>query len=294
MSDPNESQLISIEDPYPGDPPAEKAQEDEAEPEGVVEVAPGRRMVDVSVVAAERKRARELAEKTIREKELAPLQEKASRAEALQQALDTVKPHIEQLRQQIAQQQPRQPQEPQVSDAEAEQEARDLQLYDKDSKLDVATARKIITRRRTEAEAAARAAAHEAVTPFAKNTAEHASRQNFAEMAHMKGPDGLPLVDPEILAKEWVSLDPELTARREVAEVVLERAIGKSLRLGKARPVVKQAESGRPLLSEAPGGDSQQEVRLTDSARKMGLTQQDLKASQKTYNPGGVSEIGSW
>lgn len=290
-----DDQLISIEEPFPDETPApELDATDEPEPDGVVEITPGRRMVDVSVVAAERKRARELAEKTIREKELAPLQEKANRADALQQALDTVTPYLEQIKQH-AQQQPRQP-EPveQVSDDEAAQEARDLQLYNKDSQLDIATAKKIILRRRSEAKAAAVEAAKEAITPLEARTAKELSAKNFEKHAQaLVGPDGQLMADPQVVVDLWKSLPPELTQHDEVAQIVMDAALGRSQRTknrGRTVPPPQRA----PILSESPGGGTSDTITLSERARKMDLTKADLQASAKHFKPGETSAVGDW
>jgi hypothetical protein len=293
---PDDSQAISIESPFPEDTPAEPVAQvaaveaDDAEPEGAVEVAPGRRMVDVSVVAAERKRAREATEKKIRD-EMAPLQEKAAKADALQQALDSVAPMLQRLKEQGQPQERAQPSpESQVSDADAEQEARDLQLYDKDSKLDVVTARKIIARRRSETSAAARQAAQEAVTPYAQQTAQQAMQQQFAAMASKLGADDI--LTPKELAQQFVELGPELSQHPEVAQVALERAIGRAYLQKRGKQA--QAPTREPVLSEAPGGRITHDYTPSATAQKMGLSAQDLKESAKTYNPGNVSPIGSW
>lgn len=292
MSQPNETQLMSIEEPFPGDPPpAEPAQDDdEAIPEGA-QIVNGQPVISPSVLAAERKRAREKAKEDA-EKEFAPIRAKAAEADALRQALDTVKPHLEQLRQQ-AQRPPEAPQEPQVSDAEAEQEARDLQLYTKDSTLDVATARKIITRRRAEAKAAAVEAAKEAVTPYAQTSARDLSARNFEKFARdLVGDDGQLMADPQIVVDTWKTLPPDLTQHEEVARIAMAAALGESLlrkRKSGTRPPARE-----PIVSEAPGGRTSSDIRVSESGKKMGLTDADLKASAKTYKPGEPSEIGSW
>lgn len=292
---PDDPQLMSIEEPYPGDSaPAEApvVEEPEAEPEpdGVVEVAPGRRMVDVSVVAAERKKARELTEKAIREKEVAPLQEKANRAEALQQALDTVKPYLEQLRQHPPQ--PQTPPDPvaQVTDAEAEQEARDLQLYTKDSTLDIAAAKRSIARRRAEVAHTAERVAKEAIAPYVQDNAQQRQREQFAAMVNELGADDI--LTREELAQQFVQLGPDLSQDPRIARVALERAIGQAY-LRKRGQRANAPQRG-PVLSESPGGRVTHEVTLTERGKKMGLTQQDLKSAEKTFVPGGASAIGDW
>ena len=264
--------------------------DDDAEPEGVVEVTPGRRMVDVSVLAAERKRVREATAHQIREKELTPLQQKAQEADALREALNAARPYVDLVKQhpELLQTPAPQPAEAAISDDEAAQEARDLQLFDATSQLDVKTAKKIIARRRAEVMATAQQAAQQAIAPYAQSSAEQASRQNFAQMAQLTGSDGQPLVDPRILAEEWVQLPVELTQNPQVAEVVLERAIGKSLRQGKSRQAVLRS----PVFSEASGGrQAGGPVVLTPLDRKLGLTEKDLKESAKGFVAGGVSVI---
>lgn len=294
MPDEDLSQAISLEDPpapEPGEPGAVAvAEDDDAEPEGAVEVSPGRRMVDVSVVAAERKRAREAAMRQVREKELTPLQEKANRADALQEALNAARPYVDLVKQhpELLRQPDPVPYEDQIGDDEAAQEARDLQLYDSQSQLDLKTAKKIIARRRTEAYQVGQQAIQEAMAPLQQSTAEAASRNNFAQMAQMRDPNGNPLVDPRILAEEWVQLPVELTANPQAAEVVLERAIGKSHRRGTRIAPAKR----EPMFSEAPGGRGAASVVLTDLDRKLGLTEKDLKSAAGTFVPGGISQIG--
>jgi hypothetical protein len=290
MSDDN--QLISIEAPFPeektDEQPALAAQpDDDAEPEGTVEVAPGRRMVDVSVVAAERKRAREIA-KNDAEKELAPLREKAAKADALQQALDTVRPHLERLQQQPPPQQTAP--EDSVTDAEAETYARRHQLYDANSKLDLKSAKSIIAEHRQEIDQAATRAAQQAVKPFAQNSAEYAQRQNFAAMVNELGADDI--LTPKQLAEQFAELGPDLSQHPGVARVALERAVGRAYLQRRGRAV--RAPQREPVLSEASGGRVSQDVTLTDTGKKMGLTTQDIKDASKNFTPGGMSPIGSW
>lgn len=283
---PDDPRLMSIEEPLPDEVPA-KPEDDDAEPEGAVEVS-GRRMVDVSVVAAERKRAREKASSD-KDKEYEPLKTKT---DELQKALDAARPYVDLVKQnQHLLNQPQKPSAPEISDSDAEQEARDLQLYTPDSKLDIATAKKIITRRRAETKEAAIAAAREATAPLHQDTHQHGSRQNFAAMCSMKDADGQQLIDPKILAQEWVLVPPEVTANWEGAEVVLDRAIGKAIRLSKGK---RSAPDREPVFSESPGGRSSAPLSLTENAKKMGLTATDLKNSDKTFVPGNVSAIGDW
>lgn len=270
---------------------------EDAEPDGVVEVAPGKRMVDVSIVAAERRRARETAERR-KDQEYEPLKQAAAERDQLRAALAEVRPIIEQVRQRPELLQPPKPTpiEEQISDEDATQEARDLELYRSDGQPDIVRAKRIIARRYKEASHAARQATEAVVGPITSHTAQQASRQNLERLALQRDPDGEPvlgrLVDPQTLAKLWAQLPPEMTQHPEVAEIVLDAAIGQSVRKGGR---VARPERG-PVISEPAGGRGGPAWTPNDTAKKIareaGLSDKDLAASAKTYVPGGINVIG--
>jgi len=259
----------------------------EPEPDGVVDV-PGRgRMVDVSVVAGERKR--------VREREVAPLREQLRQHQeqltTLQQHLQAAQPYLQLVQQHPELLRTEQPttEEQQIPEEEAERYARRFDLYDpQTSTPDVKRARAIIADHRRETRQIAQEAAREAVTPLQHMSAEHASRANFVHMAQLRDADGRPLVDPRILATEWAALGPELTQYPQVAEVVLNAAIGKMHRTGGRVP----PSDREPLLTEAPGGRAAMPLKLSTLDQKLGLTDKDLKAAASRFVPGGVSLIG--
>lgn len=263
--------------------------DDDGEPDGAVEVG-GRRMVDVSVVAAERKRAREKGAKDVRDKELAPLQEKASRSDALQQALDAARPYVDIVKQHPHLLQPQKPtaEEDSITDDQAAVFARQYELYQAaDGQPDVKRAKKIMADNRREIAQVAKQAVSDAVAPMQAATADDRSKQNFARMCALTDEAGQPLVDPEFLAKEWVQLDVSLTQDPAVAEVVLERALGKSMRSKSKGRVAAPVRS--PVFSESPGGRPQASVGLSGLDKKLGITEKDLKETQGKFVPGGVS-----
>lgn len=288
------SQALSLEtepEPQPAPPAEPQVDDDDAEPEGVVQVG-NQRVVDVSIVAAERKRVRAAAEKRVRDTELAPLQQKAQEVDTLRQAIAAMQPYVDLVKQNqsLIQQQPTNP-EDSITDAEAEQEARELQLYGADSQLDLKTAKRVIAKRRQEAYQISQQAVAEAVGPMQQQSAQQASRNNFLAMAGQVDSVGQPLVDPKILAEEWVKIPAELTQNPEVAEVVLERAIGRTMRQGRGRQA--QQAPRQPVYSEGPGGRPQQGATVLSALdRKLGISEKDLKDSAKSYVPGGISVIG--
>lgn len=280
------SQAIAIDEPFPGEAPAAEAPpEDDELPEGV-QVVNGQPVITPSILAAERKRAREKAKEDA-EREFAPLRQKAAEADALRQALEAARPFIEEAQRRV---QPPAPQEPTVSDEEAANYARRYELFEATSgQPDVKRAKVIIADNRREAAEIARRAAQEAVAPIQASSAEQASRQNFAYMCSLRDETGQPLIDPKVLAEEWVTMGADLTQHPQVAEVVLERALGKMVRQGK-----RGRASVPPQFSESVGGRPPAPIGLSDTGRKMGLTADDVKAAAKTFKPGDVSPIGDW
>lgn len=266
----------------------------EPEPEGVVEVT-GRRMVPVETLSAERKRVREATERAIREREIAPLQAKANEADAMRSYLQQVQPHLERLRQhpELLEEPKPQPMEAQISDDEARNEARDLELYDAQGQPDLGRAKRIIARRRTEAIAAGQAAAQAAIGPITSQSAAQASRQNFAQAALSRGADGQQLVDPRVLAQLWAQLPPELTQHAQVRDIVLNAAIGASVRAGKQGP---QRPTQAQPFSESPSGQrgaTFQHSKFTrDIAQAAGMSEKAFSEGARTYRPGEVNTLG--
>jgi hypothetical protein len=288
---------LSLEDATLVSPPTSTPQaeppEPEPEPEGVVDVQ-GKRMVDVGVLAAERRRVREATERNIREKELAPLQAKAQEADQLRQALADAQPYLQHLRQHPELLQPPKPTslEDQVSDEDARTEARDLELYAADGQPDVTRAKRIIARRRQDATAAAQQATAAAVGPITSQTAQTYSRQNFVQAASRRTPDGHPLVDPKALAQLWASLPAELTQHAEVGELLLDAAIGKTVRTGG-----QVARADRPpLVSESPSGRAAPAFQMSDLTRTIahaaGMTEKSFAERAKDYKPGELNVLG--
>lgn len=279
----------------PSAEPDAQAVPDDAEPEGVVEHQ-GKRLVDVSVLAAERRRMREVTA-AAKEKEFAPVREEAQRAKQLEAALAEVRPIIEHVRQHGLPKAPAPtPVEEQISEEDAAQEARDLELYRADGQPDVVRAKRIIARRRTETSAAAKAAAEAAVGPMRSDSAEEASRRNLERLALQRDSAGTPVlqrsVDPKILAQLWAQLPAELTAHPEVADLVMNAAIGATIR---RRGSVARPERD-PTLSEPSGGGSgprwQMDTLTKGVAQAAGMSEKKFAESAAAYKPGQTNVLG--
>ena len=283
MSDPqnpNPSPEASATEPEPQEPALE----------GVVEVQ-GQKLVPVSAVIAERDRARTSTEKRIRE-EYEPVKAKAAQADQLAADLGVLQPYIDHLRRHPElMQQPAQPDVPSVSDQDAEQFARQYELYTPTG-LDTGRAKKIIANQREDMAKVARSAAQEAVAPMIHGNATQQARQNFLWAASQRAADGTPLVDANELAQEWANMPPELAANPEVAQVLLDRVIGRALRSGKR---VTRPDS-EPTFSEPAGGRGSGDYKISPMEQRMaratGVSEKDWAKSAKEYQPDSVNILG--
>ncbi len=260
----------------PEPPPAADPTPGEPEPEGVVEVA-GQKMVPVSALVGERRR---LTEK--HEREMAPVRERLTRAQEIEQRLDAWNA---QQRQQPVPVPAKDDPIAKVSDEDAERVAKRYELYTPTG-LDLPRAKQILAEQRAETRRIAEEAASQAIAPLMQQTAADASKQNFVAMATAKGADGQPLVDARALAELWAGFPPELTANPQVAQVILNAAIGEGVRTRRPQP---QPPGREPTFSESPSGHrpaytaSAVEKKM---AQAVGMSSSDWEKAAKTYQHG--------
>lgn len=265
------------------------------EPSGTIEVdvKPGtkEKVVPLAALTAERERIRK-TEREKFDKEMEPLKTKVAQADQLAADLQALQPQLEHLKKHpelLAREEP--PAAQQIPDAEAETFARQFELYTAQG-LDIPRARRIMASQRAEIEKVAKAAAAEAIRPVAERTALDQSRANFLTAAQALDQSGRPLVDPQVLAQQWALVPAELSAQREVADMILDRAIGVMHRLGRQAPAVPTRE---PVFSEPAGGRgrtyemSDLERRVANSA---GITPTEWTKTAKTFVPGAINVIG--
>ena len=87
-------------------------------------------------------------------------------------------------------------------------------------------------------------------------------------------------------------MPPELAANPEVAQVLLDRVIGRALRSGKrvARP------DSDPTFSEPAGGRGGGEYKISPMEQRMartaGLSEKDWAKTAKEYQPDAVNILG--
>lgn len=270
--------------------PLETEPAPDPEPEGVVE-REGKKWAPVEALIAERERAARKTEEKLRA-EYEPLRAKASQADQLAADMARLQPHIEYLQKHPeVMQQAAQPDVPEVSNDEAEKYARRYELYTPTG-LDLTRAKQIIADNRAETRQIAKEAAQQAVAPYAQTTASAQARQNFVWAASQVGPDGAPLVDPQELAQMWADFPAELAANPQVARVILDAAVGASVRTGK-RAV---RSSHEPVYTEAPGGQRGGGYQITDVERRLartaGVKEKDWADSAKTYRPDATNILG--
>lgn len=260
----------------PPEPPPAPADPADQEPEGAVEVA-GQKMVPVGVVVGERKRMREQ-----HEREMAPIRERLTRAQDIEQRLDEWN-----AQQRLAPPAPPAADDPiaKVSNEDAERVAKRYELYTPTG-LDLPRAKQIIAETRAETRRIAEEAAAQAMAPVLQQTAADASKHNFVAMATQRGLDGQALVDPRVLAELWAGFPPELTANPQVAQVILNAAIGEGVRTRRPQPSPPGRE---PLITESAGGPraaytmSNVEKKV---AQSVGVSASDWEKRAKIYQPG--------
>lgn len=249
------------------------------------------KFVPVSAMAAERKKGKEALRAA--KEEADSLRAKAKEADEMRASVQAARPWIEALKnrpdliRQIQQAPAPQPEEPTLSPEEAESLARTLELFTPQGEPDVKRAQ--ATAKLVDKLAERKAA--KAVAPMIQNDHQRASLTQFQRVLNIRdgfgeGPD------PEILKAQWLQMPPEMTANPEVAEVLWDRAMGITRRLGKPAP---KPPDKAPLVSEAPGGRTTQPHNLSDLeravARSRNMTQKQWAESQSGYKPGAFNVL---
>jgi len=214
------------------EPPA--APDDDTVPDGTIEGTGGVQFAPVKAVIAERTQRKE-AQKQLAaiQEQLTAAQQKAQKYDELAGYVDQARPIIEAVRSRpdLVEQarQPRQESAPKpLSDTEAVDYAKDLDLYKPDGTPDVDRAQRLAARQ----EALASRSAQAAIAPFQANDAQRASNTMKAQILAYKDGNGH-TVDAGILNDLWAGVPAELSAKPEVAGVLYQMALGATVAAGK-------------------------------------------------------------
>ena len=270
-----------VETPPPVDTPPPAA--DEAEVETIVNPN-GEKLVPLGALAGAREKAR--AEKEAREAleaELAPLREKAALADRIKTEWDAAKPYIESVRNGTYQ--PPKPVETPagpLTEQDAIEYAKDLDLYKADGTPDTARAQRLAARQ----EALADRKAQQYIAPLQQQSAQQQSAAHFEHVASWKDTTGA-VVDRAILQDIWSKMPAELTAQPNVAAVMYRVALAETMLQGKhkAAPVPPPAPQHTESIGAAP-------TRSEMSAFERNFTQavdmkpKEYEAISSRYKPG--------
>lgn len=257
----------------PETPPPVAQSSDEPDPEGTVVNPGGEKLVPLSALAAARQAAREAKE------QVAALKPKAEKVDQIVSEWQAAQPLLERARQQTAP--PPAPKGP-LSEADAVEYAKDLDLYRPDGTPDVDRAQRLAARQ----QAIAEKQAQQYVQPLIQHTAESQSRANFEQAAAFRGDQGIQ-ADRGILQQIWSGVPAEMSAQPHIARVLWSQAVAESLLQGKIK--VGAATVPPPVVTESLGGSttkpalSVQERRFADAA---GITTKTFEEISARFKPG--------
>lgn len=274
------------------DPPPAVVDE-EPTPEGTIEGSGGVKFVPLQAVIAERTQRKEATGKlAAKDAEIAALKTKADRLDAIANEWQQLEPVLTKVRNgefvpRAAAPPPEAPKP--LTDAEAVEYAKDLDLFKTDGTPDVDRAQRLAARQ----EALASRSAAAAVAPFQANDAKRTSDAMFNHIASFKDANGH-MVDKGELTKIWDVMPPEMSSKPEVAAIIYDLALAASIRAGKYKGT--QAPGPAPVVTtESMGGGGRVRTELDQVGAKFARasdikTADFLKTSEK-YKPGAVNSL---
>ena len=227
--------------------------------------------------------------------EMDGLRTKAAQADAILPVVEQWRPVIEAI-----QRDPslvtriRQPQadpfEARVSDQEAADYAKDIQLYTPEGQLDVTTAKRALVREHKIASQAAQEAAQAVVRPLQAESVQLKASQARTWALASAEQEGDP-IDPGAFDNLWRHLPAELVAQNPGGIAQLVKVVARGL-----SPRKVQAAPPPPVMAtEAPGGRTPAVSALTDLdrrfARELGKKPSEFAASGAKFNAGGINVL---
>lgn len=266
-------------DPPPADPPPPPPNPEDADPDGTIEATGGVKFVPLSALAAARQAAREA------KAEVAALKPKADLADQVAREWQAAQPILERAKQ-ITSQPPPPKETPKgpLSDQEAVEYAKDLDLYRADGTPDTDRAQRLAARQ----DALADRRAQQYVAPLAEQNAVGQSRANFEQAANFKQPQTGLQVDRAILEQVWSTVPPHLSAQPNVAMVLWQTALGQMVIQGKLKPGA--APPPPPVITEGLGGGGGGRAELSAVERGLsaaaGMTTKEFQETSARFKPG--------
>lgn len=270
----------------PAASPAPAPVAEDPEPEGTIGAANGVKYAPIGAVLSEREKRKE--ERRLREaaeQERDALRQKAQAYDETKGYIEQARPYIEALRaDKTLVQRLQQPQEPAgpLSEAEAVEHAKALDLYTTDGKPDTARAQAIAKMY----SGIAAKQAQQMVAPLVQTEAQRQATALYQQAAQMPEVNGFK-IDPKFLAEAWQVVPPELIAANpQVAELMKVVAAGRQVLSGQ-KPT--QAPPP-PIVSESVGAGKPAEATLTaDSERFLkaaGMKRDTFMETRNAYKPG--------
>lgn len=294
------SGALSLEDnpTIVGASPAVAAAEpdEDAVPEGTIDGSGGVKFVPLSAVIAERTGRKEASKQvTALTEKLTAAEQKAAKYDELAGYVDQARPIIEAVRNRpdLVEQARRPAPAPEtpkaLSDAEAVEYAKDLDLYKPDGTPDVDRAQRLAGR---QAELASRSA-QAAIAPFQANDAQRASASMLQQIASFKDASGH-TVDTGILKEVWAGVPAELSQKPEVAGVLYQIALAQSIMQGKYKGT--QPPGAPPVVvTESLGGGRQGPKELdafgAKFARAADIKPAEFAKQSERFKPGQTNSL---
>lgn len=266
------------------EPPAPEAvapqNADDAEPEGVIVNPGGEKLVPLSALAAARQAAREA------KAEAAALKPKAERVDQIVAEWNAAQPLLQRaMQQQQAPPPPAPAPKGPLSDQDAIEYAKDLDLYKADGTPDTDRAQRLAARQQKIAESQAQ----QYVQPLMQHNAQQQSAFNFEKVAAFKDNSGI-VVDRGILQQFWSAVPPEMSAKPEIAAVLYRQALAEMVLQGKIKPGQTIVAPPPPQITESIGGGAP--ARREPDAIERGFMQaagikpKDYEAMSARFKPG--------
>lgn len=292
---------VSLEDAAPAvvetPPPAAAApppavetppNQDEPEPEGTILAANGEKLVPLGALRAERGKRKD-AEKALetQKSEFEPLKQKAVKYDEAASYLQQAKPYIEKAKADLQRQHaPVEPRGP-LSPTEAEEYAKDFDLYTADGKPDIVRAQRIAARHEKMSERKAQ----QMVTPLVQNEAQRTSQMIYQQIIAQPEINGFKL-DKRFLDEAWQAVPPEMIAANpNVANVVRLVAMGRQIESGH-----KPVQAPPPVVETASvGTGAQRDQPLTQSSQRFQQASRmkpaEFKETREKYTPGAPNSL---